>query len=307
MRYRQLGASGLTVSVVGLGGPTFGGGNGRERPGPIWGSIDLDGAKPIVAAALDAGVTLFDLGDAHADGRSEEIVGTLLEPVRDEVVIATKWDAAVRDRTDVAWGSRRFVRRAVEANLRRLRTDRIDLYLMHWRDPKTPIEETLATLGKLVDEGKILYAGCSHLAAWELADADWIARTTGSARFVAAQNHYNLLHRQPEHGLLDACERFGVGLLPYFALGKGLLTGKYRRDAPPPPGRRFGDRLIAATSTTTCSRRSRPSPPSPQSAATPWAISPSPPCSPDRPCRPWRPARRARRRSPPTPPPPIGC
>lgn len=244
MRYRQVGSSGLTVSAVALGGPTFGGGAPQERPGHIWGALGREEARPIVHAALDAGVTLFDLADAHAEGRSEEIVGTLLEPVRDDVVIATKWGSGVRDRTDTAWGSRRYVRTAVEASLRRLRTDYVDLYLMHWRDPKTPVEETLATLTELVDEGKIRYAGSSHLAAWEVADTAWIAAESRYTPFVAAQNHYNLLHREPEHGLIDACERFGVGLLPYFALGKGLLTGKYRRDAPPPVERRFGNRVI---------------------------------------------------------------
>jgi aryl-alcohol dehydrogenase-like predicted oxidoreductase len=244
VRYRQVGSSGLTVSAVALGGPTFGGGPPKERPGHIWGALGLDEARPIVHAALDAGITLFDLADAHAEGRSEEIVGTLLEPVREDVVIATKWGSGVRDRTDVAWGSRRYVRTAVEASLRRLRTDYIDLYLMHWRDPKTPIEETLATLTELVREGKIRYAGSSHLAAWEVADTSWIASEQEYTPFVAAQNHYNLLHRQPEDGLVDACGRFGVGLLPYFALGKGLLTGKYRRDAPPPADRRFDNRVI---------------------------------------------------------------
>ena len=170
-----------------------------------------------MAAALDCGVTFFDLADAHAEGRSEEIVGTLLEPIRDEVVIATKWGSDVRDRTDIAWGSRRYIRAAVDRSLRRLRTDRIDLYQMHWRDPKTPIEETLAALTELVDEGKIRYAGSSHLAAWEVADTHWITRSSGSP-FVSAQNHYNLLHREPEEGLLQACGRFGVGVLPYFGL-----------------------------------------------------------------------------------------
>lgn len=245
MRYRQVGTSGLTVSAVALGGPTFGGGIPKESSGHIWGPLGLDEAKPIVHAALDAGITLFDLADAHAEGRSEEIVGTLLESVRDEVVIATKWGSGVRDRRDVAWGSRRYIRRAVEASLCRLRTDYIDLYLMHWRDPKTPIEETMATLTDLVAEGKIRYAGSSHLAAWEVAETAWIAKEQKYTPFVAAQNHYNLLHREPEDGLLDACERFGVGLLPYFALGKGLLTGKYRRDAPPPEDRRFAHRVIA--------------------------------------------------------------
>lgn len=246
MRYRQVGSSGLTVSVVALGGPTFGGGApSLARPGHIWGPIDLDEAKPIVHAALDAGVTFFDLADAHAEGRSEQIVGTLVEAVRDDVVLATKWGSGVRDRTDVAWGSRRYIRRAVEGSLRRLRTDYIDLYLMHWRDPKTPIDETMATLSELVDEGKIRYAGSSHLGAWEVADTAWMARARGYAPFIAAQNHYNLLHRAPEAGLVEACRRFGVGLLPYFGLGKGLLTGKYGRDSPPPADRRLGHRVIA--------------------------------------------------------------
>jgi aryl-alcohol dehydrogenase-like predicted oxidoreductase len=148
-------------------------------------------------------------------------------------VIATKGGGgAVRERPDVASGSRRYLRRAVEASLRRLRTDHIDLYQLHWQDPRTPVEETLRALDELVGEGKIRYIGSSHLSAWEIADADWISRANGLVRFVSAQNHYNLLERGIERELIPACERFGVGVLAYFPLGKGLLTGRYRRDQP---------------------------------------------------------------------------
>ncbi len=231
MRYRRVGDSDLTVSVVALGCTAFGG--STDHAGPrVSGTLGLDEARRVVDAALDAGVTLFDLADIHAEGRAESIFGEAIKGRRDNVIIATKWGADVRERPDLAHGSRRYIRRAVEASLRRLQTDYIDLYQMHWQDPRTPLEETLRALDELVSEGKIRYAGSSHLAGWEVADADWLARAKGLTRFVSAQNHYNLLERDVELDLVPACERFGVGLLTYFPLGKGLLGGKYRRERP---------------------------------------------------------------------------
>jgi aryl-alcohol dehydrogenase-like predicted oxidoreductase len=233
MQYREVGNSGLTVSAVALGCTSFGGGPVENRTGHIWGPLGVDEGREVVDAAIDAGITFFDLADIHADGHAEQVFGEVIKGRRTEVVIATKGGGGeVRDRADVANASRRYLRRSVEASLRRLQTDYIDLYQLHWQDPRTPIEETLRALDELVAEGKIRYIGSSHLSAWEVADADWIARSSGSARFVSAQNHYNLLQRDVERELIPACERFGVGLLPYFPLGKGLLTGKYRRDQP---------------------------------------------------------------------------
>ncbi len=229
---RPLGTSGLVVSGVGLGCNNF----GRR--------IGLDQARAVVDAAIDEGLTLFDTADSYGD--SEEILGTALDGRRDQVVVATKfgWDVGGANGPDWgARGSRRYIRRAVERSLRRLRTDWIDLYQLHRPDGVTPMEETLAALTELVREGKVRYVGSSNLAAWQVADAEWLARTRGSERFVSAQNHYSLLDRGVEADLVPACERYGIGLLPYFPLANGLLTGKYRRgEAPPEDTRLAGPR-----------------------------------------------------------------
>jgi aryl-alcohol dehydrogenase-like predicted oxidoreductase len=225
---RPLGTSGLVVSRVGLGCNNF----GRR--------IGLDQARAVVDAAIHEGVTLFDTADSYGD--SEEILGTALDGRRDRVVVATKfgWDVGGANGPDWgARGSRRYIRRAVERSLRRLRTDWIDLYQLHRPDGVTPMEETLAALTELVQEGKVRYVGSSNLAAWQVADAEWLARTRGSERFVSAQNHYSLLDRGVEADLVPACERYGIGLLPYFPLANGLLTGKYRRGEAPPEGTRL--------------------------------------------------------------------
>jgi aryl-alcohol dehydrogenase-like predicted oxidoreductase len=233
MRYRQLGDSGLTVSVVGLGCNNFGG------------RIDLDASRLVIDRAIDLGVTLFDTADIYGNrGGSEEVLGAVLGRRRDDIVLATKWGNEMGTGEREARGGRRYIRRAVEASLRRLRTDYIDLYQLHNPDPKTPIDETLAALDELVDEGKIRYAGSSNFAAWQVADADWAARTHGWERMISAQNHYSLLERDVEEELLPACRRFGVGILPYFPLANGLLTGKYRRGEPRPEGTRLAGREI---------------------------------------------------------------
>jgi aryl-alcohol dehydrogenase-like predicted oxidoreductase len=233
MRYRQLGSSGLTVSTVGLGCNNFGG------------RVDLDASRPVVDAAIDAGITLFDTADIYGRrGGSETILGELLAGRRDEVVLATKWGGDMGTGPEMARGSRRYIRRAVEASLRRLRTDYIDLYQHHLPDPLTPIGETLSALDELVAEGKVRYGGSSNLAAWQVADAEWTARDLGVERMISAQNHYSLLERDAEDELLPACERFGVGLLPFFPLANGLLTGKYRRGETAPAGTRLADRPV---------------------------------------------------------------
>jgi aryl-alcohol dehydrogenase-like predicted oxidoreductase len=235
MRYRPLGSSGLMVSVVGLGANNF----GRR--------IDLQGTRAVVDAALDAGVNLVDTADIYGShpGESEEQLGQVLEGRRDRVVLATKFGMDMRGANGEdhgALGSRRYVRRAIEASLRRLRTDHVDLYQYHRPDGVTPVEETLAALDDLVREGKVRYVGSSNFDGWQVADADWAARDHGLSRFVGAQNRYSLLERGVERELAPACERFGVGILPYFPLASGLLTGKYRRGEPAPEGTRLRER-----------------------------------------------------------------
>ncbi|ONI69111.1 aldo/keto reductase [Kribbella sp. ALI-6-A] len=232
MEYRQLGDSGLTVSVVGLGCNNFGG------------RIDAEQAKAVVTAAVDAGITLFDTADVYRGelGSSEQILGEALGSRRDEVVIATKFGGDMKGGNGPDWGvrgSRRYIRKAVEASLRRLGTDWIDLYQLHVPDPVTPIEETLAALSDLVAEGKVRYIGSSQFAGWQVVDADWAARTNGTEHFISAQNKYSLLDRDAEDELVPACEHLGIGILPFFPLESGLLTGKYRRGADAPEGTRL--------------------------------------------------------------------
>ncbi|HZY76709.1 MAG TPA: aldo/keto reductase [Jatrophihabitantaceae bacterium] len=233
MEFRRLGTSGLVVSVVGLGTNNLGM------------KLDDAGSREVVHAALDEGITLFDTADSY--GASEERLGALLEGKRDDVVIATKFGSDVRRRglsNGEDWGargSRRYIRRAVESSLRRLRTDWIDLYQLHRPDPATPIEETLSALDDLVRAGKVRYLGSSNFTGWQVADAEWTARTRGLERFVSAQNEYNWLDRGIEADLVPALEQYGIGLLPYFPLASGLLTGKYKRGEAAPAGSRIAD------------------------------------------------------------------
>jgi aryl-alcohol dehydrogenase-like predicted oxidoreductase len=229
VRYRPLGSSGLVVSVVGVGGNNF----GR--------TVDAAGTRAIVDAAIEAGITLFDTADVYGNrGGSEELLGAALEGRRDEIVIATKWGSPMGGPEWEARGSRGYIRRAVEASLRRLRTDWIDLYQYHVPDEITPIEETLEALDELVAEGLVRYVGSSNMAAWEVADAEWTARDRGLARFVSAQNSYSLVERDVEAELVPACDRYGIGILPYFPLASGLLTGKYARGEEAKEGRLAG-------------------------------------------------------------------
>lgn len=230
MTYRQLGDSGLTVSTVGLGCNNF----GRR--------IDQEAATSVVRRALDSGITLYDTADIYGHGQSEEMLGRALGAERESVVVATKFGMDMHGANGPDWGvrgSRRYVRKAVEASLRRLGTDWIDLYQLHAPDPVTPIDETLAALHELVREGKVRYLGSSNFSGWQVVEADWVARTAGTERFVSAQNEYSLLERGVEAEVVPACEHVGVGLLPFFPLASGLLTGKYRRGEQGPAGTRL--------------------------------------------------------------------
>jgi len=231
MTYRPLGASGLMVSAVGIGCNAF-----SRR-------VDAAGVASILDAAQDVGVTLLDTADTYGvqSGASETLIGEALRGRRDEFVVATKFGMDMRGANGAdhgVRGSRRYVRRAVEASLRRLQVDHIDLYQLHAPDPVTPIDETLAALHELVTEGKVRYLGCSNFAGWQIADAAWTARAHGKTPFVSAQNRYSLLDRTVEAEVVPAAERFGLGLLPFFPLEYGLLTGKYSRGADAPAGTR---------------------------------------------------------------------
>ncbi|HEX6510489.1 MAG TPA: aldo/keto reductase, partial [Chloroflexota bacterium] len=227
MHYRHLGSSGLKVSVVGLGTNNFGG------------RIDEAASMRVIDAALDAGINLFDTADVYGGGKSETYIGERIKGRRDDVLIATKFRARMGEGPNDQGGSREYILRAVEASLRRLQTDYIDLYQMHSPDPDTPIEETLSALDDLVHQGKVRYIGSSNFNGWQIADAAWIARVNHWSPFISAQNEYSLVNRAVEREVIPAGERFGVGMLPYLPLAGGLLTGKYRRGQAPPSGTRL--------------------------------------------------------------------
>ncbi len=227
---RRLGRSGLAVSATGLGCNNLG------RPKTA--TAELDGTRALIDAALDAGITLFDVADIYGTppGRSEELLGAALGKRRADVVVATKFgmDMHGQDGPDFdARGSRWYVRRAVENSLRRLQTDWIDLYQLHQPDPATPIGETLAALDDLVAVGEVRYVGHSNVAGWELADAAWTARVEHRVPFISAQNEYSLLNRGLEAELLPAAREFGLGVLPFYPLANGLLSGKYTQGQAP--------------------------------------------------------------------------
>jgi len=235
MRYRPLGKSGLLVSVVGLGCNNF----GRR--------LEVDQTRSVVDAAIDVGITLLDTAETYGGaGRSEELLGEVLVGRRDRVVLATKFGSQGGDMgygpAAGAKGSRSYMRRAVEQSLRRLRTDYIDLYQIHTPDPITPIEETLTALTELVQAGLVRYIGHSNFSAAQITAAAAAARELGTVPFVSAQNHWSLLERQAELDVVPAAIEYALGVLPYFPLANGLLTGKVRRGVPPPAGSRLADR-----------------------------------------------------------------
>jgi aryl-alcohol dehydrogenase-like predicted oxidoreductase len=228
MEQRNVGQSGLRVSKVGLGCNNFG------RP------LDLEGSRAVIHKALDLGITMFDTGDVYGRrGGSETILGEVLGPRRKDIVLATKFGRPMDAEGRLQGGSRRYIVTAVEASLRRLKTDWVDLYQFHKPDPLTPIEETLRALDDLVRAGKVRYIGCSHMPAWQVIDALWTARTNHLNAFIACEDEYSLLARGIERELLPAMRANGLGLLPYYPLASGMLTGKYRRGEPLPAGSRF--------------------------------------------------------------------
>jgi aryl-alcohol dehydrogenase-like predicted oxidoreductase len=228
VEYRNLGNSGLQVSVVGLGCNNF----GRR--------VDAAGTKAVVDKAVEVGVTLFDTADVYGPrGLSEEYLAPALKPHRRNIVIATKSASPMGEGPYWSGASRRYLMDAVDACLRRLDTDYIDLYQVHFPDPRTPAEETMDALNDIVRSGKVRYIGCSNYAAWQVVESQWIARTKNLAPFISAQNQYNLLERGIERELVPAVKKYGLGVLPYFPLASGFLTGKYRPGEPPPEGTRL--------------------------------------------------------------------
>lgn len=227
---RTLGSSDIAVSKVGIGCNAFGA------------RIDLDQTRAVVDSAINHGVNFFDTADVYGYGQSEELLGAAIGARRDEVVIATKFGLdmnGVNGDDGGRRGTRAYVRTSVEASLRRLGTDWIDLYQLHSPDPSTPLEETLGALTELIAEGKVRAVGASNLQAWQMVDAAWISRSHDLTSFVTAQNEYSLYNRLAEVELTPACQALGVGILPYFPLAYGLLTGKYRRGEAAPAGTRL--------------------------------------------------------------------
>ena len=229
MQQRNLGRSGLKVSVVGLGCNNFGGSR-----------LDLQASRKVIDKALDLGITLLDTADVYGNrGEGERILGECLGSRRKDIVLATKCGLPMDEAGALKGASRRYILSAIEASLKRLKTDWIDLYFIHRPDPLTPIEETLRTLDDLVRAGKIRYIACSTFAAWQAVEAQWTSIHHGLNRFVACQDEYNLLKRGIENALQPAMQAYGLGLIPHTPLAAGLLSGKYRRNAPMPAGARM--------------------------------------------------------------------
>jgi aryl-alcohol dehydrogenase-like predicted oxidoreductase len=226
MQYRQLGNSGLRASVIGLGTNQFGG------------KVDQAGVNEIIDGSIDLGINLIDTADVYTKGNSEATLGVALKGKWDKVILATKVVSAMGDGVNDRGASRYHIINGVEASLRRLQSDHIDLYQMHRWDDTTPIEETLRALDDLVRSGKVRYIGASNYAAWQLARANAIAELRGWTTFVSIQNHYHMLERDQEREMIPYCNAHNVGILPYFPLAGGFLTGKYKRGESAPAGSR---------------------------------------------------------------------
>ena len=236
MEQRHLGRSGLAVSVVGLGCNNF---SGR---------IDLEATRKVVHKALDLGITFFDEADTYGDprGSSETCLGQILGDRRKDIVLATKFARPMDASGRLQGASRHYIITEIEASLRRLKTDWIDLYQQHQPDPQTPVEETLRALDDLVRQGKVRYIGCSTLPAWQVVEAQWTSRHLGLHHFISCQEEYSLLARNLDCEMMPVLEAYNLGLIPFRPLADGLLTGKYKRGAPPPPGTRLGTMARAA-------------------------------------------------------------
>jgi len=234
---RKLGNSELEVSLVGLGANNFGG------------RMDLEATRRVVHKALDLGVTLIDTADAYNSGGSEDLLGQVLGERRKHVVLATKFGMVTDGSRSLAGASRGYIAQSIEGSLKRLRTDWIDLYQLHRPDPATPIEETLRALDDLVRQGKVRHIGCSNLSGAQVGEAQRTAQRQGLAPFISAQDQYSLLARGIERELIPAMKDNGIGLLPYFPLAGGFLSGKFKRGAPLPQNtrmsqRRYSDRFV---------------------------------------------------------------
>ncbi len=228
MEQRNLGPSGLKVSAVGLGCNNFG----------MW--IDKEASRAVIHKAIDLGITLLDTADVYGNkGGSETIMGELLGPRRKDIVLASKFGIAMDAAETLKGGSRRYIMSAVEASLKRLKTDWLDLYQIHRPDAATPIEETLRALDDLIRQGKVRYVGCSNFAAWQVVEATWTARHHNLNGFISCQDEYSLVVRGIERELLPAIQQYDLGLLPYFPLASGLLTGKYKRNTQLPASSRL--------------------------------------------------------------------
>ena len=236
MEYRTLGSSGLQVSVVGLGTNNFGG------------RLDFQATDTVIKRSVDQGINLLDTANSYGDTRSEEFIGKSTKGIRDQVLLATKVASPRGEGPNRRGASRKHVMEQVELSLRRLQTDYIDLYQIHFPDPNTPIEETLRTLDDLVRQGKVRYAGCSNFQAWQVSQAMERSSKLGLEPFVSVQPSYSMLKRDVEQELVPCCNAYGLGILPYFPLASGFLTGKYRRGETPPDGTRLaGNSRMADT------------------------------------------------------------
>ena len=227
MKYRKLGNSGLEVSAVGLGANNFGG------------RLDYQSSNKVISQLFDVGINLIDTSNSYGNTLSEEYIGKALEGRREQAVIATKVSSRMSEGPNQAGNSRKHIMEQVEQSLTRLRTDYIDLYQIHWWDPTTPVEETLRALNDLVTQGKIRYFGCSNFTAWQVCESVWTSKELGIQTFVSVQPHYSMLERNVEQELIPFCGKYGVGILPYFPLANGFLTGKYRKGSPSPAGSRL--------------------------------------------------------------------
>lgn len=229
MEYRQIGKSGLKVSALGLGGNNFGA------------RADEETSIKVINYAMEMGINFIDTADMYAQGRSEEVIGKAIKGKRSQVIIATKFGHPRTTGPNQQGGSRGYLLKAVEASLKRLDTDYIDLYYFHFPDSQTPIEETLRTLDDLVRSGKVLYIGCSNFAAWQLSDALWTSITCNLESFIAVQSRYNLLDRTIESELVPCCQAHKIGVIPWGPLASGFLTGKYSRGQKAPSGSRLAN------------------------------------------------------------------